>query len=141
MTIERAQNARIRPFPVNVRAQHNVLLIEDNPGDARLMQEYLSEPAQQVAFHRLTGDLPARRAAWVAAALQSTRHAQAFWIQLQHVRSTPKIPEWERIADLIARHGEAAVRGDMTLDDALATLDHDVDAVLEKRRWLVDHGG
>jgi len=30
---------------VNVRAQHNVLLIEDNPGDARLMQEYLSEPS------------------------------------------------------------------------------------------------
>jgi len=30
---------------VNVRAQHNVLLIEDNPGDVRLMQEYLSEPS------------------------------------------------------------------------------------------------
>ena len=30
---------------MNARAQHNVLLIEDNPGDARLMQEYLSEPS------------------------------------------------------------------------------------------------
>jgi multiple sugar transport system substrate-binding protein len=94
-----------------------------------------------VEFHRLTGDLPARRAAWIAAALQSRRHAQAFWIQLQHVRSTPKIPEWERIADLIARYGEAAVRGDMTLDQALTTLDHDVDAVLEKRRWLLGGRG
>jgi PAS domain S-box-containing protein len=30
---------------VNARAKHNILLIEDNPGDARLLQEYLSEPS------------------------------------------------------------------------------------------------
>ena len=30
---------------MNTRAKHNILLIEDNPGDARLLQEYLSEPS------------------------------------------------------------------------------------------------
>ena len=65
--------------------------------------EYLSEPAQQIEFYRLTGDLPARRAAWDDAALADDRYAQAFWTQLQHVRSTPKIPEWERIASKISR--------------------------------------
>jgi multiple sugar transport system substrate-binding protein len=103
--------------------------------------EYLSAPAQQVEFHRLSGDLPARRAAWTTAALPSRRHAEAFWIQLQNVQSTPKIPEWERIADKVAQYGEAAVRGDMTLDDALTALDHDVDDVLEKRRWLLGGRG
>jgi PAS domain S-box-containing protein len=39
------QNHRSAPPVVNARTQHNVLLIEDNPGDARLMQEYLSEPS------------------------------------------------------------------------------------------------
>ncbi|HJQ83540.1 MAG TPA: hypothetical protein VKA21_05655 [Candidatus Binatia bacterium] len=92
-------------------------------------------------FHRLSGDLPARRAAWHDAALPSKRHAQAFWIQLQYTQSTPKIPEWERIAVKISQYGEAAIRGDMTVDEALVRLDRDVDAVLEKRRWLLDGRG
>ncbi|TMB58118.1 MAG: extracellular solute-binding protein, partial [Deltaproteobacteria bacterium] len=103
--------------------------------------EFLSEPAQQAAFYRLTGDLPARRTAWVDEGLASQPHARAFWIQLQSVHSTPKIPEWERIAGKISQYSEAAVRGDMTLDRALAALDRDVDNVLEKRRWLMGAAG
>ncbi len=99
--------------------------------------EYLSEPAQQVEFYRLTGDLPARRSAWDAAALRANRHAQAFWAQLQALRSTPKIPEWERVAETITRYAEAAVRGTMPAAAALAALDADVDAMLEKRRWML----
>ena len=102
--------------------------------------EYLSEPAVQVEFHRLTGDLPARRSAWRAPALAGDERAQAFWLQLQYTRSTPKIPEWERIASKVTQYAEAAIREDMTVDEALAGLDHDVDAVLEKRRWLVERG-
>lgn len=101
--------------------------------------EYLSDPARQVEFYRLTGDLPSRTSAWADAALASNRHAQGFWIQLQHVRATPKIPEWERIADTISRYAETAIRGDLSTDAALAALDKDVDAILEKRRWLM-HG-
>jgi multiple sugar transport system substrate-binding protein len=105
------------------------------------LAEYLSEPAQQVQFHRLTGDLPARMSAWHDAALVSDPHAQAFWTQLHAVAPTPRIPEWERIATKIAQYAEAAVRGDLTPDAALAALDHDVDAVLEKRRWLLAQAG
>jgi multiple sugar transport system substrate-binding protein len=100
--------------------------------------EYLSEPASQVEFYRLTGDLPARRSAWTDRALADNPYAQAFWIQLQHLQPPPKIPEWERIAGKIADYAEAAVRGDLDVDAALAALDRDVDAVLEKRRWLLD---
>jgi multiple sugar transport system substrate-binding protein len=99
--------------------------------------EYLSEPAQQIEFYRLTGDLPARRAAWADPALARNRYAQAFWIQLQHVRATPKIPEWERIANKISQYAEAAIRGGTTVDEALAGLDRDVDELLEKRRWMM----
>jgi multiple sugar transport system substrate-binding protein len=65
------------------------------------------------------------------------RYAQAFWQQLQHVQATPKIPEWERIADKLTQYAEAVIRGRMDADAALAALDADVDRVLEKRRWLL----
>jgi multiple sugar transport system substrate-binding protein len=99
--------------------------------------EYLTAADQQLAFYRLTGDLPSRRSAWSAGALADAPHVQAFWQQLQHVRTPPKIPEWERIAATIARYAEAAVRGDLSVDDALRGLDRDVDRILEKRRWLL----
>ncbi|MDX2170197.1 MAG: sugar ABC transporter substrate-binding protein [Deltaproteobacteria bacterium] len=98
--------------------------------------DYLTAPERQLEFYRLTGDLPARRSAWAAGALADQPHVQAFWQQLQHVRTPPKIPEWERIATTIARYAEAAVRGDLTTDEALIGLDRDVDRILEKRRWL-----
>lgn len=101
---------------------------------------YLSEPAQQAAFYRLTGDLPARQQAWDDAALRTHPRTRAFWEQLQHLRSTPKIPEWERIADAIGQHAEAAIRGDVTAAAALRALDEDVDAILQKRRWLLSRG-
>jgi multiple sugar transport system substrate-binding protein len=99
--------------------------------------EYLSEPEQQVAFYRLTGDLPSRTTAWREAALTTDRYAGAFWRQLQAVVPTPKIPEWEQIAAKVAYYAERASRGAMTADEAVTALDRDVDALLEKRRWLL----
>ena len=98
---------------------------------------YLSGTERQVRFHALTGDLPARRDAWRAAALVDDRQAQAFWQQLQHMVPTPKIPEWERIARSLGRYAEAVIRDEMTVDEALSSLDADVDRMLEKRRWLL----
>jgi multiple sugar transport system substrate-binding protein len=100
--------------------------------------EYLAAPAQQVRFHELTGDLPARRSAWRTATLDRAARTRAFWTQLEAVRATPQVPEWERIATLVTQHAEAAVRGLATADEALAALDADVDAALAKRRWLLD---
>jgi multiple sugar transport system substrate-binding protein len=98
--------------------------------------KYLSEPAQQVEFYRLTGDLPARKTAWPAELIEQPP-TQAFWLQLQAVQATPKIPEWERIASKIVRYAEEVIRGTLTADQALTALDREVDAMLEKRRWLL----
>jgi multiple sugar transport system substrate-binding protein len=57
------------------------------------------------------------------------------------VQSTPKIPEWERIANKISQYAEAAIRGSMDVDAALTALDSGVDALLEKRRWLLRQAG
>jgi multiple sugar transport system substrate-binding protein len=103
--------------------------------------EYLSQPERQLEFHTLSGDLPARADAWADPALARDRRAGSFFAQLQHVKATPKIPEWERIAQTLVRHSEAAVRGDESVDEALEKLDAEVDRILEKRRWLLDRAG
>lgn len=109
--------------------------------------EYLSRPEQQLRFYALTGDLPPRRTAWRDSALANNRYARAFREQLEHVRPLPPVPEWEQIATQVYEHAERAVRGGRSLDEALAALDRDVDAILEKRRWLLarnaggSHGG
>jgi multiple sugar transport system substrate-binding protein len=107
------------------------------PDAAWALIEFLSEPAQQVAFHRLSGDLPARRSAWDEAALQRDPRAAVFWAQLAHVAAPPAVPEWERIATAVGRAADAVVRGEVQLDAALARLDHDVDGMLAKRRWML----
>lgn len=109
----------------------------EHPELAWRLIEFLTARDRQTAFHRLTGDLPARRSAWQESGLDTAAHLHAFWIQLQHLATLPPIPEWERIAHRIADYSESAVRGEMTRDQALAALDRDVDAILEKRRWLL----
>jgi multiple sugar transport system substrate-binding protein len=98
---------------------------------------YLSEPARQIEFYRLTGDLPSRTSAWDDPVLRDNPYARAFSSQLRHLRATPKIPEWERIASKIGEYAEAAIRGRVDVDTALTALDGDVDTILEKRRWLM----
>ncbi|HLA69237.1 MAG TPA: sugar ABC transporter substrate-binding protein [Bacteroidota bacterium] len=99
--------------------------------------EFLSEPEQQVAFYRLTGDLPPGIKAWEDTVLVNDPHLRAFRTQLQHVEPTPRIPEWEQIAIKVQEYAEAVSMNRMTVDQALAALDRDADRILEKRRWLL----
>ncbi len=99
--------------------------------------EYLSTPAVQSRFYALSGDLPARREAWDDAALAGDVKAQAFRVQLSRVEPMPRVPEWEQIAQKVAEDMEPAIRGRLPVPGALATLDADVDHMLEKRRWIL----
>jgi multiple sugar transport system substrate-binding protein len=110
-----------------------------NQAAARALIAYLSQPATQVRFYALTGDLPARESAWSDPVLDTNRYAAAFRAQLHSVSPTPQVPEWEQIVTAVARYAEETVRGAMTEDAALAALDRDVDRMLEKRRWMESH--
>lgn len=109
-------------------------------GAAWSFVEYLSAPQTQLRFFELTGDLPAHRQAWDDPRLRGDARVAAFWEQLQHVRSTPKVPEWEQIATRVWRAAESAIRSQASPDQALASLDRDVDRLLAKRRYLLDRG-
>lgn len=100
--------------------------------------EFLSEPATQKRFWALCGDLPARRSVWDEPALAGDARTASFRLQLEHVRATPKVPEWEQIAAKVWERLEPVARGAKGLEASLAALDADVDAILEKRRWLLD---
>ncbi|HET9669686.1 MAG TPA: sugar ABC transporter substrate-binding protein [Casimicrobiaceae bacterium] len=100
--------------------------------------EYLSRPDVELRFRELTGDLPPRRSAWRDPSLAADVHARAFRDQLERVRPTPGVPEWERIADEMRIVAERAVRGDLSIDEAARALDVRTDRILEKRRFLLE---
>ncbi len=102
---------------------------------------FLNQARQQVRFFNLTGDLPANKTAWADPEMKADPMVEAFWEQLQHVVSTPKIPEWEQIATRIWERSEEAVRGVSTRDEAMTALDADVERILAKRRWLLTRNG
>lgn len=109
----------------------------NKPGAWKLI-EYLSEPETQQRFYDLTGNIPPRRGSWDAPALQRSPYARAFLTQLDRVRSPPKVPEWERIAQEMRLASERVVQGRSSVDDAVVALDATTDALLEKRRWMLD---
>ena len=102
--------------------------------------EYLSQPTVQQRFHELTGDLPPRRSAWSAGPLAEDVRARAFRDQLERVKATPKVPEWERSATEIRLVAERVVHGDLTVGQATRELDARTDRILEKRRWMLERG-
>jgi multiple sugar transport system substrate-binding protein len=99
--------------------------------------EYLSEPAVQQRFHALTGNLPPRRSTWADARLVTDPYALAFRDQLERVRPAPAVPEWERIVNEMQAVAEEVVRGRLPIERAPAELDQRVDAMLDKRRWIL----
>jgi multiple sugar transport system substrate-binding protein len=108
--------------------------------EAWQLVEYLSRPAVQVQFYRLTGNLPARTEAWDDTTLTREPTMLAFREQLERVVPTPKVPEWELVASRLQDAVERAVRGAAPPDSVLADLDRTVDRILEKRRWLLERG-
>jgi multiple sugar transport system substrate-binding protein len=99
--------------------------------------EFLARPDVQRRFYASTGNLPPRRTSWADPALDDVR-AAAFRDQLERVKPTPKVPEWERIATELYIVGEQLAHGRITVDQAATELDARADRILEKRRWVLD---
>jgi multiple sugar transport system substrate-binding protein len=100
--------------------------------------EYLSQPLVQQRFYRLTGDMPPRRSSWDSPLLQDDAAMHAFRDQLERVKPTPAVPEWERIAVMMQQVAARAVAGELTVDQAAAEMDRQADIILAKRRSLLD---
>lgn len=100
--------------------------------------EFLSLPEQQLRFRELTGDLPPRRASWAAPALRDDPHARAFREQLERVKPSPAVPEWERIANEMQHIAARGVASNQPPEATGREIDARVNGFLEKRRWMLD---
>ncbi|WP_313254770.1 sugar ABC transporter substrate-binding protein [Stenotrophomonas sp.] len=100
--------------------------------------EFLSRPDIQQRFYTVIGDLPPRRSAWQSPELTDDPLTAAFADQLERVKPTPKVLEWERIAQQMRVVTEQVVRGGLPQDKAVEQLDQQVDEILAKRRWIVE---
>jgi ABC-type sugar transport system permease subunit/ABC-type glycerol-3-phosphate transport system substrate-binding protein len=60
--------------------------------------EFMSDPANQVEWFRITTDLPSARAAWEDPLLKSQPMIRVFGEQMYDTASPPTIAEWEQIA-------------------------------------------
>ncbi|HEX4970249.1 MAG TPA: sugar ABC transporter substrate-binding protein [Steroidobacteraceae bacterium] len=102
------------------------------------LMEYLSRSAVQQRFYELTGNMPPRRSTWQSSTLAASPYAKAYLEQLDRVRSPPKVPEWERLAQEMRLAAERVVQNVSTVDAACVALDRKTDEILEKRRWMMD---
>ncbi len=116
----------------------SLVLFRDSPNKDASWQlmEFLSQPKIQQRFHAMIGNLPPRRSTWDFPQLREDPYAQAFRDQLERVKPTPKVLEWERIVQEMRLTSERVVRGGLAQDVALRELDARVDTLLEKRRWV-----
>ncbi len=94
----------------------------------------------QTALQKLTGDLPARKSAWVSQTEGPVPYIAAFASQLERARALPKVPEWERIVSEMQIVAERMLRGQFTVKQAAAEMDIRANRLLEKRRWMVKQG-
>ncbi len=118
------------------------VIFHDSPRRQAAWQliQYLSSARAELQLHALTGNLPPRRSPWQSPQLADDVHAAAFRDQLERAVPTPKVPEWERIATELRQVGEQVANGKLDVDAAVVELDRRADRILEKRRWMLDHG-
>jgi multiple sugar transport system substrate-binding protein len=142
---ERSGDWMTAPLPgpdgpgASIAGGSSLVIFAASPRKAQAWQliEYLSRPDVQERFRSLTGDLPPRRSAWDLPALAADPYAKAFREQLERARAAPKVPEWEHIEDELRLVGELAATGQLTVEQAAQELNRRVDAILEKRRWML----
>ena len=89
--------------------------------------EFLSQPARQVRFYELTGNLPPRESAWKLGRLEEDPPVRAFHEQLEHVCRCRACQNGSRSRRRSWRPGKRSIAGEKTVDEAVVDLDRQVD--------------
>lgn len=107
-----------------------------DPARAWALVRHLVSPAATLALYRIAGTLPAQPSAWPLLGRDPT--LAAFRDALTRPAPGHNLVEWDRIAGEVQLIAEQVVRGRLTIAAAVAEMDRRADAILAKRRWLLD---
>lgn len=109
------------------------------PTEAWALVRHMTSARSELQFQAMIGNLPARRSAWSSPQLATPRLA-AFAAQMRQPASQPAIVEMERIRAEVQLIAERVVRDQLTVEEGTLLMNRRVDALLAKRRALVEAG-
>lgn len=136
------------PGPAGSGGAHNtvagaVLCVSStaaDPARAWSLVRYLCESRTQLALNLVAGTLPSRPSAWDAARIARDPVMRTFRQALERPAPARYLLEWDQIAAAMQQIAEQMVRGRLSVDEAATEMDRRADAILAKRRWLLDRG-
>lgn len=111
----------------------------ERKAQAWALVRHLTSVPVELRLQRLIGNLPARAEAWRDPQMAQPVLAP-FAAQLAQPAREPAIVEWERVRGEVQLVAERVVRRELTQAAGLRAMDRRVDALLAKRRALVQAG-
>ena len=109
-----------------------------DPRRAWALVRHLTSPAAELRLNRVAGTLPSRPSAW--GELVHDPALAVFHDALSHPARPHNLIEWERITGEVQLVAEQVVRGRLSIGEGTVEMDRRADAILAKRRWLLDRG-
>ncbi len=101
----------------------------DNRDAAWKLVQWLSEADVQTEWYETMSDLPAVEASWDSGPLAEDPLLSVFGEQLTSTNSPPPVPTWEQVAEVIDRSIEQVVNGKMSVEDAMADMQSQAQAI------------
>ncbi len=94
--------------------------------------EFMSKPENQLEWYRILRSLPAVKETWNNPDLANDPFTKVFGEQLKDVKSTPIIPEWDKIETALGRRVEEVCLGKRDVKEAVELLYEDLRKILKK---------
>ncbi|PMQ01155.1 MAG: ABC transporter substrate-binding protein [Dictyoglomus sp. NZ13-RE01] len=94
--------------------------------------EFMSKPENQLEWYRVLRNLPAVKETWNSPELANDPFTRVFGEQLKDAKSTPIVPEWDKIESALGRRVEEACLGKRDVKEAVELLYEDLRKVLKK---------
>lgn len=101
----------------------------DNPDAAWMVAQYMAGPEVQAEWYSMFGNLPAVEASWNDESIADDPLLEAVQESLPYAEPTPGVPGWEEVGNMIGEELERVTRGDVSPEDALASLQERADAI------------
>ncbi len=102
-----------------------------NKDDAVKFVSFMSDPANQIEYYKLSKDLPSTLKAWDDKALDGEQIA-TFREQMKTSRPSPFVPQWEAVGQLIKAALQQIVVGGADVQTQMEDLNTQADALLQK---------